>query len=601
MGRQRSVRDRILIMLIIIIHGDGLVLSSQQRHSLFVSLARKHRPQKFRDLVGQEPVCQALKHCLTRDDAPQTFLFSGIRGTGKTTLARLYAAAINCQHEQGFDACGAVGDSDYETNVCPSCRRCHNSHHEDIREIDGASHNSVEHIRELQATLLYAPRLSTKKVYIIDEVHMLSMSAFNALLKTLEEPPAYVVFILATTELHKLPATVVSRCQTFHLRRIGAATMLARFEAILQLENISYEPTALSLITEQAEGSLRDGLSILDQMVALGGGTITYATATTLMGFAPTTDFFPLWSALLGGRASELMSTLYELFHRGFEAQAIAEQLTKIAHKTSLVLTAGKNEAHFMSLGISDTELKQLAAAGGDDNLLPAEVRRFINHLGGLFNQFSGGTVDRYLLTNNLLEWLAARRADPAAGSHPADPTKSPQQPAPAARPPERASAQSEFTPAPAPAPASPTLVKPSQPPQTFPAAWADLLRQLERAKPIQARELSYAKVIEYSSRRLTLGIDSTTPSSRRLITSTDALGATLTELFNFKGQLTIIPLTEDHQHLAASVGENHDLLTQDLAKLKQTIAATAFHQTINTLFPGAKLAIKQPRHHPDC
>lgn len=564
-----------------------------------MSLARKHRPQKFRDLVGQEPVCQALRHCLTRDDAPQTFLFSGIRGTGKTTLARLYAAAINCQHEQGFAACGSVGDPDYETNVCPSCRRCHNSHHEDIREIDGASHNSVEHIRELQATLLYAPRLSAKKVYIIDEVHMLSMSAFNALLKTLEEPPPYVVFILATTELHKLPATVVSRCQTFHLRRIGAATMLARFESILQLENISYEPSALTLITEQAEGSLRDGLSILDQMVALGGGTITYATATTLMGFAPTSDFFPLWSALLKGPARELMSALYELFNRGFEAQAIAEQLTKIAHKTSLILTAGTDETSLIALGISDTELAQLTTIAGDSHLPPAEVRHFIQHLGTLFQQFSGGPVDRYLLTNNLLEWLAPRQRAPreATKAGPGSPPPSASQGQPKARstPPEPSRAGAQLAPEVAPSSSPQARDGLHPPPRPFPATWPDLLRELGQIKPIQARELAYARLIEYSDQRITLGITSTLSSNHRLIANT------LTELFHFKGQLTITPLTDDHKHLSTSVGEHHDLLTQDLDKLKQIITASAFHQTITALFPGAKLAINLPRNHPEC
>ena len=581
-----------------------------------MSLARKHRPQKFRELVGQDPICQALLHCLKRDDAPQTFLFSGIRGTGKTTLARLYAAAINCKHSGGFEHCGMVGDHDYETNVCPSCRQFHLNRHEDIREIDGASHNSVDHIRELQENLLYGPRLAAKKVYIIDEVHMLSISAFNALLKTLEEPPSYVVFILATTELQKLPATVISRCQTFHLRRIAPEPMLARFESLLKLENITYEPQALHLVIEQAEGSLRDGLTLLEQMIALGGGTVAYDTAVTLMGYAPNSDFFPLWSTILKRDHPTAVTELLTLFQRGFEARMIAEQLTKLAHKTSLILSMSPDQSQLIKLSISDDELAKITTLttlqppndshSAELNPEAAAIRQFISCLGLLFMQFSGAPVDRYLLSNNIVEWITQH-----PHPHPNNSTSTstpPSSPSPASSPPDTSShLQSPSTPTqnlpPSPPQTQPAQRTHAQPPpnQTakpavLPTSWRQLLVELSRTKPIQAQELTYAKVIEYSDKSIALGVDMTNQSSSRLIQAAPALHLIIKNICGFTGSFTIMPLGEQHRHLPISIGESQDLLTQNPQQLYQTVENSTFYHTIKQFFPTAKFSIEHPR-----
>ena len=297
-----------------------------------MSLARRYRPVKFSELVGQDIIARALLQTLQASKPPQAFLFSGIRGTGKTSLARLYAAALNCTHSDGFERCTG----------CSSCPSASAGTHEDILEIDGASHNSVEDVRRIQETLLYRPQRSRRKVYLIDEVHMLSLQAFNALLKTLEEPPEHVVFLFATTELAKLPATVVGRCQTFHLRRLPRSLISERMKEILAKENISYDDGALELLASHGEGSLRDALTLLDQAVALGENkAVRSGHVEQLLDYVPWQQFLPLITEILACNGARILSLLADFWQQGTEPRVVAERLVVTTRHLMVVLTLG--------------------------------------------------------------------------------------------------------------------------------------------------------------------------------------------------------------------------------------------------------------------
>src|ERR1700761_5461067 len=228
----------------------------------YTALARTWRPKKFAELVGQEHVRRALTHALDTDRVHHAFLFTGTRGVGKTTIARILAKCLNCDRGVSATPCGE----------CPSCVAIDEGRFVDLIEVDAASRTKVDDTRELLDNVQYAPTRGRYKVYLIDEVHMLSTHSFNALLKTLEEPPPHVKFLLATTDPQKLPVTVLSRCLQFNLKRIPLAQIAAHLRAILEKEGIEFEPAGLALVAQAADGSMRDGLSLLDQLIAFGGG-----------------------------------------------------------------------------------------------------------------------------------------------------------------------------------------------------------------------------------------------------------------------------------------------------------------------------------------
>ena len=278
----------------------------------FVVSARKYRPMTFDTVVGQGSITNTLKNAIRNNTLAQAFLFCGPRGVGKTTCARIMAKTINCLHPtENLEAC----------NECESCRAFNNNASFNIYELDAASNNSVEDIRSLVDQVRIPPQIGQYKVYIIDEVHMLSTAAFNAFLKTLEEPPAYAKFILATTEKHKIIPTILSRCQIFDFKRITVDDIAKHLAFVAQSEGVSAEPEALNIIAQKADGALRDALSIFDQMVSFSGKNITYKDVIDNLNVLDYDYYFQIVDHILHGNTSDILLILNDIISKGFEPQ----------------------------------------------------------------------------------------------------------------------------------------------------------------------------------------------------------------------------------------------------------------------------------------
>lgn len=293
----------------------------------YVALARKYRPQTFEDLLGQDALVQTLTNAIQNNRLHHAYILTGIRGVGKTTTARLIARAINCT---GPD--GKGGPTIHPCGECENCKAIAADRHIDVIELDAASKTGVDDMREILDGVRYKPTMARYKVYIIDEVHMLSKSAFNALLKTLEEPPAHVMFIFATTEIRKVPVTILSRCQRFDLQRISIETLVKLFHKVLAAENIEAEDEALHMVARAADGSARDGLSMLDQAIVLGNGKIENATVKNMLGLADRQQTFAMYEKLLEGNVAEVLQILHQLYSDGATPMLIIQDLVDITH-----------------------------------------------------------------------------------------------------------------------------------------------------------------------------------------------------------------------------------------------------------------------------
>ncbi len=306
-------------------------------------LARKYRPQTFAEVVGQEHISQTLKNAIEASRLHHAYLFTGARGIGKTTVARILAKALNCQKPNKFEPC----------NKCSPCVSITNGNFMDVQEIDGASNTGVDDVREIREKAKYLPSEGKYKIYVIDEVHMLSNSAFNALLKTLEEPPAHVIFVFATTEPHKIPPTILSRCQRYDFRRISFANLCIAVESLAKSENVKIDEDSVSLIAKEAEGSMRDAQSLFDQIIAYTGNDIKYNIIKDMLGFMDHKTLYEVTEAILQKDAKKALGFLEEVFGCGIDLQRFAiELLENIRHL--LIVKTCKDTNGILELPESD-------------------------------------------------------------------------------------------------------------------------------------------------------------------------------------------------------------------------------------------------------
>jgi DNA polymerase-3 subunit gamma/tau len=336
--------------------GLGLDIPEQPQRASSASpyrvLARKYRPQTFSELIGQDAMVKTLANAIERGRIAHAFLLTGVRGVGKTSTARLIAKALNCI---GPD--GQGGPTISPCNVCEPCRAISEGRHIDVIEMDAASHTGIDDIREIIDAVRYASVSARYKIYIIDEVHMLSKAAFNALLKTLEEPPEHVKFLFATTEVNKVPVTVLSRCQRFDLRRIPAEKLAAHFEEVSKAEGVEVEPEALGMIARAAEGSARDGLSILDQAIAHGAGAVTAEQVRDMLGLADRGRIRRLLQLVLSGDANAALTELDEAHDLGIDPTQLLRGLMESLHAATRAKAGANADA------LQSAEERESAAA----------------------------------------------------------------------------------------------------------------------------------------------------------------------------------------------------------------------------------------------
>ena len=323
----------------------------------YLVLARKWRPGSFEAIIGQEHVTRALRNAIRLDRVAHAFLFTGARGVGKTTAARVMAKALQCAKGPTEEPCGE----------CPACTEIATSTNIDVFEIDGASNRGINEIRELRDGVAYAPQRDRFKIYIIDEVHMLTQEAFNALLKTLEEPPRHVKFIFATTEPQKIPVTILSRCQRYDFKRVPLSLVKRHLDDLLTREGVKIAEEGVRMVARESEGSMRDALSLLDRVISYAGTEATGDDVATCLGIADRQWVFELMKALVGGNASGALAVVANVNEYGLDLRAFAEEALETLRDLVVVKIAG---ADARATDLSDAEARALAALGANHHLI---------------------------------------------------------------------------------------------------------------------------------------------------------------------------------------------------------------------------------------
>lgn len=356
----------------------------------YTALYRKFRPTEFGDVKGQEHIVTTLQNQIKAGRIGHAYLFCGTRGTGKTTAAKIFARAVNCEHPVDGSPCGE----------CAMCRSIAAGTSMNVIEIDAASNNGVDNIREIKEEVTYRPTEGRYKVYIIDEVHMLSSGAFNALLKTLEEPPEYVIFILATTEVHKIPVTIMSRCQHYDFRRITIETISNRLKELMETEQVEVEDKAIRYIAKAADGSMRDALSLLDQCIAFYlGQKLTYDNVLEVLGAVDTDVFSRLLRNLIGRNVPAVLDTVEELVMQGRELLQLSVDFTWYLRNLLLVKTSDMPE------DVLDVSSENLAQLKEEAEMIEADVLlRYIRIFSELSEQLRYATQKRVLLEVTLIK-----------------------------------------------------------------------------------------------------------------------------------------------------------------------------------------------------
>lgn len=356
----------------------------------YTALYRKWRPVTFDDVKGQDHIVQTLKNQIISGRIGHAYLFCGTRGTGKTSIAKIFARSVNCDHPQEGSPCG----------LCPSCQAILGGSSMNVVEIDAASNNGVENIRDIREQVQYPPTEGRFRVYIIDEVHMLSIGAFNALLKTLEEPPSYVIFILATTEVHKIPVTILSRCQRYDFRRIPAEVIASRLQEVAEAENIAIEERAVQYLAKAADGAFRDALSLLDQCIAFHfGEMLTYDHVLDILGAVDQTIFSKMFCAVAEKRTKDCILLLEEMVIQGRELGQFVNDY--IWYLRNLLLTQAAQDAAGL-VDMSEDNLRQLMedARKTDGTTLIRQIRI----LSELSNQLRHASQKRILIEIALIK-----------------------------------------------------------------------------------------------------------------------------------------------------------------------------------------------------
>ena len=437
-----------------------------QEVPMYQVLYRKYRPRVFADVYGQDHVTSTLKNEIKEGRISHAYLFTGSRGTGKTTCAKILAKAVNCPNAVDGEPC----------NTCEICKGLDSGTIYDVVEIDAASNNGVDNIRDLREEVNYTPTRGKYRVYIIDEVHMLSTGAFNALLKTLEEPPAHVIFILATTEVHKLPATILSRCQRFDFKRIQPETMAVRLQQVAGLEGMELAPDAATLIARIADGALRDGLSILDQCAGRSK-QITAQLVSEVAGLAGREALYRLSDAVLARDSSAAVEELAQLHENSYDMERLCVEMINHFRNFMMVKTVKKSRELIIC---TDDEYKHIEASAGQFTL--AQILRGLDLFQSTLVKIKGGATPRIEMEMAFVRLCEPKlETDPDAINQrlsaleravqngvPAAPVKTVQSPAPAAHP---APAQPTVPPAPQPTPAA---AAPAPEPEPVPATSAE-------------------------------------------------------------------------------------------------------------------------------
>ncbi len=354
------------------------------------SLASRYRPQSFAEVAGQETITAILSSAALQNKVAPAYLLSGTRGVGKTTIARIFAKALNCERAPVAEPC----------NECDACKRIVSGSHVDVIEIDGASNGGVEDARRLRETINYAPMDGRYKVYIIDEAHMLSNQSFNALLKTLEEPPAGVTFILATTEAHKFPITIVSRCQHFVFKALSESKLIAHLTHILQSEQIPFEDAAVSLIARRAAGSVRDGISLMGQALAFGGNTLTQETVRNVLGLAGQELYQQLLMAFQEQNCLEVVNLTRTMLEQGVDLGFFVRELTFLWRNLFIIKQAGPKGAESLNLPKDETDRLVELAKGFSLTYIHAAWQMVLDNQRQVLHSLEPATALELLLLN---------------------------------------------------------------------------------------------------------------------------------------------------------------------------------------------------------
>ena len=548
-------------------------------------LARKYRPRKFSDLIGQEAVTQALRNAIKIGREPAAVIFSGVRGIGKTTTARLYAKALNCEQSIEGEPC----------DQCGSCTAITGGFHEDVMEIDGASHNGVDEVRALKETVSYVPHRSKYKVYIIDEVHMLSISAFNALLKTLEEPPPHVIFIFATTELQKVPQTIVGRCQTFYLQKLSIALTVQRIREILTHEKIEYEEETLNTVAREGHGSMRDALTFLDQAIALGEGKLSKAGLSKIVSSISGDSIIDLLGHLAQKDGGLCIESIAKMDQAGWDFTEAVEELARYARHGFLCANLGSDSVNPEFLGVGEDEYKRLEQIGSE--LKQFELNRIFRTFIKCRQDLDGSDLDRFIFENYCLEWCL----DPGfpsidellKGQLPKQSSPAPQMQA-TSTPKEKPSAKPQFVNAlkqfsddggqkknPSPAPTPPTLdelglvkasqIHSAQQSHPFPETWEDLVALWKVKKPLEARKFEEVYLKTYSKEKIELGVTPDSLAAKDLLNpeAQRSIRNALKSLCGFFGSFQVLPIEKGSE---ASLNESIlESKNRERSQLQQT------------------------------